>query len=247
MSVAVVMPAFNESEGIREFVLEIIDAFEKDLVSIVVVDDASEDETVEVLQDLAREGAPVVVRCNLRNVGHGPSTLLALKAGLETGVSTIVAVDGDGQFLGRDVARLANLLELHQPDVIEGVRTGRQDPIYRRLVSRVTQGLVWRACGSAPCDANTPLRAYSRRRLEFLLDELPEDAMTPNLLISVQARRSAWNVMEVEVASLERRGASSVGTTWGANRLTLPSLRFITFCWNAFAQWIRFQSRRSQN
>jgi dolichol-phosphate mannosyltransferase len=242
VSVAVVMPAFNEAEGISEFVLEIIDAFETSDVTVIVIDDASADRTTTVIEQLTAQGVPVTVRKNERNLGHGPSTLRALRAGLGTAADIVVAVDGDGQFLGKDVAQIAMLARTNSWDIVEGVRTGREDPFYRRMVSRVTRTLVRRACGSAPRDANTPLRAYPRHRLQALVDALPEDAMTPNLLISASVRRNNWGVAEVDVASLRRRGASSVGSTWGASRIKFPSRRFIVFCWDAFNQWRQFQS-----
>lgn len=237
MRFAVVMPAFNESEGISVFVRELLEYFEDQSAQIHVVDDASSDQTLLVVERLTSEGLPVRIVRNEQNLGHGPSTLRALRCGLEAGASTIVAVDGDGQFLGEDVARVAMLAEQSGVDVVEGVRVGRNDPGYRRIVSLATRILVRRASGSAPRDANTPLRAYPRARLEELLSEMPEKAMTPNLLISASVRRKAWNVLETEVTSLRRRGASDVGTSWGGTRTQVPSRRFLSFCWRSLQQW----------
>lgn len=243
MRFAVVMPAFNEAEGIAEFVQEILDAFVVGSVAVVVVDDASRDQTAAEVERLASQGLPVIPMRNQENLGHGPTTIRALRSGLGTGADIIVAVDGDGQFSGVDVARIASLAGEAETDVVEGVRVGRGDPLYRRIVSSATRILVRRACGSAPRDANTPLRAYPRERLHAILDGLPEDAMTPNLLISASVRRQAWSIRELEVASLERRGTSRVGTTWGGTRVQIPSRRFLTFCWKSLQQWRTFQSQ----
>ena len=241
MSFVVVMPAYNEAEGITEFIREVLAAFDALEVSVIVVDDASGDSTPAALAELQEQGLPVTALRNDRNLGHGPSTIKALAAGLSAGHEVVVAVDGDGQFRGPDIARVASLVHTSGADVVEGARIGRGDPHYRRAVSSATRLLVRSACGLSPRDANTPLRAYRRNRLEQLLEGVPEDAMTPNLLMSASVRRNGWQIIETEVASLQRRGASSVGTTWGASRIQLPSRRFLMFCGRAFAQWRRFQ------
>lgn len=241
MNFVVVMPAYNEAEGIAGFIREVLAAFDDSEASVIVVDDASSDGTEAVLASLREEGLPVTAIRNERNFGHGPSTIRALASGLMTGQDVVVAVDGDGQFRGPDIARVASLVRTSGADVVEGTRVGRGDPLYRRAVSGVTRILVRNACGQSPRDANTPLRAYRRQRLEQLLDAIPEDAMTPNLLISASVRQKGWQIIETEVASLQRRGASGVGTTWGASRYQLPSRRFLLFCGRALAQWGRFR------
>lgn len=241
MSFVVVMPAYNEAEGIAGFVQEIFAAFGPAEVSCVIIDDASSDATSAALTKLQEQELSVTVLRNERNIGHGPSTIRALAAGLRTEHDVVVAVDGDGQFHGPDIVRVASLAQASGADVVEGARVGRGDPLYRRAVSSATRVLVRSACGRPPLDANTPLRAYQRHRLEELLDRVPETAMTPNLLISASVRRNNWQIIETEVASLQRRGSSSVGTTWGTSRIQLPSKRFLMFCGRAFAQWRQFQ------
>lgn len=241
MEVAVVMPAYNEAEGIVEFLREIVEAFAGHQVNVVVIDDRSRDRTAETVERAAREGLPVRVLRNTENLGHGPSTLRALAAGVATEAGIVIAVDGDGQFLGSDIARVADELNSSGSDLVEGVRTGRDDPLYRRAVSAMTRALVRSASGIAPKDANTPLRAYRRPCLTELLEAIPEDAMTPNLLVSAIVRREGWRLLEVPVASLSRRGSSKVGTTWGSSLAALPSKRFVRFCWKSFLQWRRLR------
>lgn len=235
----VVMPAYNEAEGMAEFLEEIVAAFAAGEVSVVVVDDASRDGTRAVVERLQAGGFPVQAFVNEVNLGHGPTTIRALTAGVESDAEVIVAVDGDGQFTGEGIAMVAQSLLVDHVDVVEGVRNGRSDPPYRTAVSAATRQLVKSATGVRPRDANTPLRAYRRERLSEVLLALPKDAMTPNLLISARTRRDNWVVREVDVASLQRRGASGVGTTWGPSLALLPSRRFLRFCWNALLQWRR--------
>jgi glycosyltransferase involved in cell wall biosynthesis len=237
MTLSVVMPAWNEAEGIAGFIHELNEALEQWQPSFIVVDDFSTDDTADAVRRLASQGIPATVVTNPSNRGHGPSTLTALQLGLKGFPSAIVALDGDGQFRGVDVATVVASLLAGTADVVEGVRRNRNDPLYRRLVSAGTRFLVWTRAGRVPADANTPLRAYRPSVLAGLLQSVPVSAVTPNLIISALCRRNGLVILEIPVASLPRRGASSVGTTWGNRRKALPSKRFLTFCARAVREW----------
>lgn len=243
MNVHVVMPAYNEAEGIGDFVRELNTELRPWHPSFTVVDDCSLDNTSEVVSDLSPGGVAVSVLRNSINSGHGPSTIRALTAGLASEAPFVVALDGDGQFSASDVRRVLETLAGNEGiDIVEGVRSHRDDPWFRTSVSFGTQVLVWTRTRQLPADANTPLRAYRRAALAQLLRGIPEDAMTPNLLISVMSRRGPFALTQVEVTSLPRRGASEVGTTWGRGSHLLPSFRFVKFCWRAGKQWITMPS-----
>jgi len=239
MSVTVVMPAYNEEEGIAGFIAELATELQSFEPKFIVVNDLSTDSTEVRLKDLAASGKPVEVHTNLVNLGHGPSTLRALNFGLTSHSAIVVAIDGDGQFLGSDVARLIQLMiEDPKIDVIEGVRQHRDDPAYRVIVSSVTRNLVWSRARVKPIDANTPLRLYRRKALIQLLEKLPQNSMTPNLLISAKTRRQGAIYSEIDVRSIPRRGSDTGGSTWKSKTASLPSKRFIKFCTRAAVQWV---------
>lgn len=238
MTLAVVMPAWNEAEGIAGFLHELNDELSRWQPTFVVVDDCSTDATAQVTADVRAAGIDVRVHTNPRNMGHGPSTLRALRLGLAMQPTAVLALDGDGQFVGSDVAVVVEKLLTSQADIVEGVRRERNDPIYRRTVSAATRGLVWARSHQLPADANTPLRAYGPKVLSQLLEVIPENASTPNLLISAVCRRSGLRIMELPVRSIPRRGSDQQGSTWKNRRKSLPSRRFVDFCANATREWL---------
>ena len=239
MSVIVVMPAWNEAEGITGFLVELDAALAGVDPHFVVVDDCSTDRTTEAVLAAGEKGVYVTCLVNDVNSGHGPSTMRALRAGLASGADAVVAIDGDGQFTGADVRRVVDALLGGGAEVVEGVRTSRSDAAYRRLTSEATRALVWTRSRALPADANTPLRAYRPAVLVRLLDRVPPEAMTPNLIISALCRRWHVPLTELPVLSRPRRGASAEGTTWGARRASLPSRRFLGFCVRAAGEWVR--------
>lgn len=240
MKIAIVMPAYNEAEGIYEFISEICESFEFHSLEIFVVNDLSTDATVEEIERLKNQ-AKITILTNSENSGHGRSTLTALRAGLGSGAEFVLSVDGDGQFLGGDLLNVALRLETGQFDIVEGARTNRSDPLFRKLTSFVTRGLVFLRCGVWPIDANTPLRCYEKGALGKLLDTIPAESQIPNLWISFQSRKGRYKISEMRVSSLERRGATSTGTMWGKGLKFIPSKRFIDFCRQATVEWLFYK------
>jgi len=224
------MPAYNEDSGIAEFIGELHEHLKEWHPTFFVVDDCSKDQTVVVATALAEQGIAIKVVPNEVNSGHGPSTVRALQLGLTNESELVVAIDGDGQFLGSDVAKIVQLMLESNCDIAEGVRTQRGDPIYRQFVSLTTRLLVFSRSRRFPRDANTPLRVYRVSALRRHLDALNPDTMIPNLVISSNSRRWKMNVQEIEVRSIPRRGLDQSSITWGKSRRQLPTRRFLKFC-----------------
>ena len=135
-SVAVAIPAYNEAEGIAEFLREIDQALEShvDELRLVVVDDASTDETAPVLEQLRSElHASLDVLSNVRNLGHGPTLMTAYHHALEEEPDYVLQVDGDGQFQGSDLRRMLVLLT-DEAHAVSGVRRADRLLPYHRIV-----------------------------------------------------------------------------------------------------------------
>ena len=235
--VVVVMPCFKEADGIEEFLREVATHFMDYNTTLLVVDDHSPDSTLEVIENLTQDLGQITVLPQMRNRGHGPSTLIALKAGLELAPDVIVATDGDGQISGQDLKRLCDTVLIGRCSYAEGVRTQRKDLWFRRAISAGTRTLIWVRTGKIARDANTPFRAYRPGQLRQLLDHLPSKSIIPNLLVSALVRRWSWNVQEVQIVSLIRRGNSQEGSSWNQKNTIFPSLRLIRFCIGAIKEW----------
>lgn len=232
--VAVVIPAFNEAEALPPFLAEIRASFDaaRTPVTLIVMDDFSTDETARMAGAFAD-----VIRAP-RNRGHGPTALAAYRAGLRCGAPTIVHVDGDGQFRGDDIVRVAAALDAAEADVVHGVRRGRTDPWFRRTLSALVRLAVFLLCRRSVPDVNTPLRAYSPDSLRDLLDGVPEDSLVPHVHFSVAEARTSLRVRYVAVASIPRRGGRAQGTMWGSgrSRVVLPPRRLVDFARRALVE-----------
>lgn len=225
----IVLPAFNEADGIARFLREIDEAFVGIDLSLIVVDDFSTDGTLQRVSD-TRVSCEVLIQRNERNMGHGPSVLRGVQAALKLSSNLIMTADGDGQVSGSQLRRLYDQSVATCPDITEGWRTLRQDPLYRVIVSWCTR-VVLRALGAKGVrDANTPVRIYRRSVAAELFDQISDKAMVPNLIVSLISRRRSLKIIGLELETRNRLGTSPIGTTWRPKFRTLPSKRFLAFC-----------------
>lgn len=238
----IVMPAYNEAEGICGFIDEIREHVKAltDRVTFVVADDRSTDATVATLQGVA----DVQIEAQPANRGHGPTALAAYRAGVALQPDLLVHVDGDGQFIGPDFARIIRAAQSTGADVVHGVRHSRTDPWYRRMLTGAVGLLIAAAAGRRVPDVNTPLRAYRPQALAMLLAAVPTELLVPHVHFSLAEARWGLMVRYLPVKSIPRRGASTSGTMWGGGvKALVPPPRLRQFARDALAEAWRLSLR----
>ncbi|HXS25810.1 MAG TPA: glycosyltransferase family 2 protein [Gemmatimonadales bacterium] len=160
--VSIVIPAFNEGRTIGRIVCAARE--QCPAAEIVVVDDASTDDTAE---QAAAAGANVIRRPY--NVGNG--------AGVKTGVrastgDVVVVLDGDGQHDPADIPRLVAHIGPYDMVIGERARTGQQNAT-RWLGNAVLNRLGTYLVGVEMRDLTSGFRAMRRDVLVELLHLLP--------------------------------------------------------------------------
>ncbi|MBS1674516.1 MAG: glycosyltransferase family 2 protein [Actinobacteria bacterium] len=239
---AIVMPAYNEAEGIGGFIDEIRDAVAPlaERVTFVIADDRSTDGTAAALAGVD----DVLVETQPANRGHGPTALAAYRAGLALSPDALVHVDGDGQFVGSEIAGAVRALARTGADVVHGVRRGRTDAWYRRVLTACVRLLIAVTVGRGVPDVNTPLRVYRPEAVRLLVNAVPSDALVPHVHFSLAEVRARLDVRYLHVRSIPRRGASSTGTMWGkVARPSLPPKKLVLFARDALVEVWRWSLR----
>lgn len=236
--IAICMPVYNESEGIGEFLLELNEAFKAFKVFFYIVDDCSSDDTSQILRKMQDKIQMEIIQ-NHENLGHGPSTLKALRMAKIDNDGYVLSVDGDGQFLAKDILRLVENTIQRGAQVGIGLRIRENDPYFRVVLTFITRILIFMKTFKFPKDANTPLRLYRPQILSELIKELSCETPVPNLFILKSIYKNKLSVHTEKVLFLARRGSSKTGTSWGESVRFFPQKRLIQFSWNSFIYWIR--------
>lgn len=169
--ISCVVPAFNESAGISDFLTELCHYLE-DLSAkydVIVVDDGSTDGTGLRVISMSG-GLPIKLLCLSRNFGKEA----AISAGLnEANGEVVVVIDADFQ---QPIATIGEFITKWQQgyDMVYGLRNDRStDPPLRRLLSRTFYRILSRGASiEIPPDAGD-FRLMDRRVVEAMR-QLPE-------------------------------------------------------------------------
>ena len=129
LSISVVIPCYNEENGIRE----VLGRMPKEVDEYVVVDNNCTDRTAEVAKSM---GAVVVAE---KTPGYGA----AYKAGLRAATKdVIVTLDGDGTYPPEDIPRLVDQLVDRGWDFLSASRFPLVDPRAMHLTNRLGNGVL---------------------------------------------------------------------------------------------------------
>lgn len=206
--VMVVMPAYNAAKTIEKTYADI----PKDTISqILVVDDLSQDDTVEIAQRL---GLDVVV--HIQNLGYGGNQKTCYVHGLETDAEIFVMLHADYQYDSRLIPELIRPIVEGRADLVLGSRfLGKGTlaggmPLYKYISNRfltTMENLVLRQHLS---ECHTGFRAYSRRFLETVPFVLNSNDFVFDTQIIVQAAAFGFKISEIAVPTRYFKEASSV-------------------------------------
>jgi dolichol-phosphate mannosyltransferase len=243
-NLAFALPAFNEADGIAEFLSELdeVAGAAAARVVFVVADDCSTDQTREAVETVATSlSGEVALDRGETNLGHGPTVLRAYRKALAYDPAAVFQVDGDGQFEAADMLLLLDALA-NGADVVTGRRASRVDPWFRKLLTWLLRLFLRIAFGVRRRDANCPFRVYRADALVQVLEQIPPDASVPHVMMTVVEERLPLTHTEVEVRHRVRRGAEATGTTWQSPTLLLIPWRLVTFCVHALGEMRRFRA-----
>src|SRR5688572_16454256 len=161
--ISVVVPVCNEAENVAPLATEIAHALAGRAFEIIFVDDGSTDGTADAVR-AARASGIQQVRLLRHSFRSGQS------AAVSTGVRQaraewIATLDGDGQNDPADLPKLwAAHLEAANADVrlFMGNRTARRDTWFRRLQSRVANGVRSGLLGDGTPDTGCGIKLMHR-------------------------------------------------------------------------------------
>jgi glycosyltransferase involved in cell wall biosynthesis len=161
MDLSIVVPVYNERDNLRLLYQAILAAVEPLGLAweLILVDDGSQDGSLEVMADLVREDPARVSVIELRrNFGQ----TAAIAAGIDHAAgAVIVLMDADLQNDPADIpVMLAKIDEGY--DVVSGWRQNRQDNFSRRLPSKLANSLISWSTGVHLHDYGCTLKAYRR-------------------------------------------------------------------------------------
>lgn len=212
--VAVVVPAFNEAR----FIGETLSTMPAWVDSIVVVDDASRDNTLDIVKHYSeRDSARIHALSHAQNRGVGAAIVTGYKYALDILKADIAAVmAGDGQMHPGDLGALLFPIVRGEADYTKGNRIAHPDvfrsmPAARLIGTQTLAFLTKKAAGMAALsDSQCGYTAASSRALRSIdLDALWPRYGYPNDLIGALCR-ARMRIADVPVRPVYRGEASGL-------------------------------------
>ena len=162
--VSVVVPSHNEQDNLPQLVDEILGAEKASgrRFEIVVIDDQSSDESWNVLLKLAAKHPQIVARRMEKQCGQSA----ALSAGFDIARgAVVVTMDADLQNDPGDVPKLLKVVESGEADCAIGWRRDRRDPLSKKVISKVANGVRNWMTSECVKDTGCGLKAFRRECL----------------------------------------------------------------------------------
>jgi len=159
LDVALVIPVYNERDNLPLLIDEITHAVGGTgrRYEIVAVDDASTDGSLDVLRGLERDHPELRVVALAEHAGQ----TAALAAGFRAACSrVVVTLDADLQNDPADVPALLAELERSSAAAVVGYRVNRHDSGWKRLQSRIANGVRNRLNRETIRDTGCSLKAF---------------------------------------------------------------------------------------
>lgn len=199
----VIVPALNEEESIASVVRDARDVLHAD---VVVVDDGSRDRT----GDVAHRAGATVLR-HPYNLGVGGAIRTALRFAQANGYGRVVQLDGDGQHLAGEAARLVALLDVGDADLVIGSRfaAGYEVTRGRRGMMRVLARVVSRRLRSTVTDTTSGFRAMGPRAVGLFATNYPLDYLSDTVEALLIAGDAGLRVRELDVQMRPRQGGQA--------------------------------------
>jgi glycosyltransferase involved in cell wall biosynthesis len=209
--IVVVMPAYNASKTLWKTYQEVL---KQDIVDLIIlVDDASQDNTVSIAKGLPQ----VQVFVHNRNMGYGANQKTCYRLALQEGADIIIMVHPDYQYTPKLIPAMASLIANGLYHCILGSRIlGGQAlkggmPFWKYVANRMLTFMENIMLGAKVSEYHTGYRAFSRELLEEVLFEKNSNGFVFDNQMLAQIIWLGYTIGEISCPARYFAEASSIG------------------------------------
>ncbi len=196
----VVIPAYNESETVRDVAIRA----RRQCPHVLVVDDGSTDGTAQALA-----GLDVTVVRNPVNLGKAGSLCLGFEQALGGGAVGVLTLDADGQHAPEEIPLFISASQSNSEAFIIGARRRdqRKASFWRYFANRIADFWISWAAGQRIEDSQSGFRFYPARLLrEVRIRHDRARSFVYESEIVIEAARHGFACCNVDVSVVKRSG-----------------------------------------
>ena len=194
------IPAYNEEKMIANVVKESLNFGDE----VIVVDDGSDDNT----KTEAKNAGAYVIR-HEKNAGKGAAMKSLFNYAKEKDTDILVIIDGDGQFLPKEIPNIILPIIENKADVVIGYRfdTETDMPQYRKIGNKFFDKVTNLASELNLRDTQSGFRAYSKKAINSITFHSNNYGAESEILIS--AAKNNLRFAEEKVSVIYQTGGNT--------------------------------------
>ena len=171
---------------------------------VIVCDDFSEDNTIS-----EAESAGAYVIKHDKNLGKGAALRSLFKFAQFSNADIIITLDGDGQFLAREIPKLIESIKQNKSDIVIGYRFDDTTdmPKYRKVGNQVLDKMATLASDLSFRDTQSGFRAYSKNSIDKI--QFSNNGFGADSEILVDAAKKGLKISEEKVSVIYKTGGET--------------------------------------
>ena len=214
------MPAFNESERIKE----IINKIKNKSDNIIVCDDGSTDSTGTIAEKMG-----AIVINHEKNLGYGSAIKSIFLKAKEIEADVLITFDADGQHRIEDINAVIQPILDNKADIVIGSRFLENDvemPKYRKFGVKTITSLTNISSEIKLSDSQSGFRGYNKKTLSEIFPT--ENGMGISTEIIIKANRKKLRIKEVPIKILYEGKTSTHNPILHGISVILSTTKFIS-------------------
>jgi len=214
---AIVIPAYNETLTITQVIKEAL----KQSKLVIVVNDASQDNTAELVKktDAILVDLPV-------NDGKAKALQAGFEKALSFGVEAVITLDGDAQHNPADIPKLLTYFKDNPNDlcIASRLKDRQNAPRSRRIANSIADFWVSWAAGKSIADSQSGFRLYPSsllKRLKLPYENKSGFVFESEVLIDSAHLGYGFSFIPIDTIYAENRRASHFRAGFDITQITL--------------------------
>lgn len=207
----IIIPAYNEEESIGAFLSSLLDSSIPDIADVVVINDASTDQTVSIVRSL---GIPVI--SHPYNLGYGTALQTGYKYACDHHYHYLIQMDGDGQHDICNIKRIYQcLLDQDAPDIVIGSRFFKESKSFaisfaKKIAIRFFQKAIYMASKQHVTDPTSGLQGLKESAFSYYAQFGNFDNNYPDANMIIQMALLGFHIKEIPAVMHERQAGQSM-------------------------------------
>tara|TARA_B100001250_G_scaffold386972_1_gene383956 strand:+ start:172 stop:849 length:678 start_codon:yes stop_codon:yes gene_type:complete len=190
----VIVPAFNEQNVIKDIINNLL----KNFSNVIVINDGSNDKTLEIINDL-----DIKILSHEINLGVGA----AVQTGFDyvsniPDAKAVITFDADGQHLVDDAVAMAKEILICDEGIIFGTRFPKHSkniPKVKRIVLKLIAKITDLVTGVILSDAHNGLKAYKVSTIKELELQFSSYSYESELITQVAKKKIEYKEMSTDI------------------------------------------------